>query len=182
MHTQKLERILNQCKKQDRSAQYELYNLYSKAMYNVCYRMMKEEMQAEDALQMAFVKAFKNIGSYNYDATFGAWLKRIVINTCISELNKKKVFFQDMDDQDFVEDEKEEIDYSYDIEQIQYAIGLLPEGYRVIFSMYAIEGYDHQEIANVMSISEGTSKSQYSRAKAKLKDLLKDQQRLSSIS
>ncbi len=182
MHTQQLEEILDKCKAQDRAAQYELYNMYSKAMYNVCVRMMKDDSSAEDALQMAFVKAFKNIDSYKYDATFGAWLKRIVINTCISELNKRKVFFQEVDDKDYVEVENEETDHAYDIQRIQYAMQMLPEGYRVIFTMYAVEGYDHQEISQVMGISEGTSKSQYSRAKVKLKELLLENERIANIS
>ena len=106
-----------------------------------------------------------------------------MINTCISELKKKKDFFQDIDDKDFVaESDHEDTHTEYDIYEIEKAIQSLSEGYRVIFTMYAIEGYDHQEIAQVMNISEGTSKSQYSRAKSRLKELLKNPIRKSNIS
>ena len=180
MHTPQLEEIITKCKEQNRNAQYKLYNMYSKAMYNVCLRMMKDQMSAEDALQMAFVKAFKNINSYKQEATFGAWLKRIVINTCLSEINKRQMLWQDIDDKDFVED-KEEEEANFDIHRIKEAIQMLPDGYRIIFSMYAVEGYDHKEIAQVLDISEGTSKSQYSRAKTKLRELIREQRTLSKI-
>lgn len=178
MHTEELEQILTDCKKQDRSAQFKLYKLYSKAMYNICHRMMNEETDAEDALQEAFVKAFANLNTYKYDATFGAWLKRIVINTCISKIKKRKMLFTDIDDKDFVD--VQQVDYGdvqMDVQKIQRAVSILPEGYRVIFSMYALEGYDHQEIADVMGISVGTSKSQYSRAKVKIKEILSNEDR-----
>ncbi|MEE9374105.1 MAG: RNA polymerase sigma factor [Saprospiraceae bacterium] len=175
MHTKQLDEILTKCKANDRTAQYKLYNLYSMAMYNVCLRMMKETAQAEDALQMAFVKAFKNINSFKVESTFGAWLKKIVINTCLSELNKKKMHFEDWDGKDFVEEKIDEPDVTYEVKMVKYAMSILPNGYRVIFSMYAVEGFDHMEIAQIMGISVGTSKSQYSRAKVRIKEILKDQ-------
>jgi len=145
--------------------------------------MMKIDTEAEDALQESFVKAFRNIDSYKHEATFGAWLKRIVINTCISSLKKKKMFFQEIEDKDFVaEADIVEEDIQLEVSRIQRAINILPEGYKAIFTMYAIEGYDHQEISEVLGISSGTSKSQYSRAKTKLKEILSDQNRATMIS
>ena len=183
MHTAKLNKILEKCKLQERGAQFELYKLYSKAMYNICLRMMKQEADAEDVLQESFVKAFKNINSYKYDATFGAWLKRIVINSCISSLKKRKVFFQDIEDQEFVAEESPKYDdVQLEVGLVRKAIDILPVGYRTIFTMYALEGFDHEEIGEVLGISIGTSKSQYSRAKSKLKEILSNQDRVSKIS
>jgi len=128
-------------------------------------------------LQESFTDAFMKLDSFRYESTFGAWLKRIVINKCINSINKKKVdlVFQD---QPVEPDAREEsVDYSgidMDVQRIHQAVGKLPDGYRVIFSLYALEGYDHGEISQIMNISESTSKSQYLRAKQKIKELLKN--------
>jgi len=138
---------------------------------------------AEDVLQMAFVKVFKNLNTYKADATIGAWIKRIVINTALSEVNKRKMEFIEIDDKDFVDNtEDESPSDGMNIDLIRDALMSLSDGYRAVFSMYAIEGYDHQEIAEVMGISVGTSKSQYSRAKVKIKEILKGNRRISNIS
>jgi len=138
---------------------------------------------AEDVLQMAFVKVFKNLNTYKADATIGAWIKRIVINTALSEVNKRKMEFMEIDDKDFVDNtEDESPSDGMNIDLIRDALMSLSDGYRAVFSMYAIEGYDHQEIAEVMGISVGTSKSQYSRAKVKIKEILKGNRRISNIS
>ena len=158
-------------------AQYQLYKLYSKAMFNICVRMLNSMEEAEDLLQESFTDAFMKLDSFRYESTFGAWLKRIVINKCINSINKKKVdlVFQD---QPVEPDAREEaVDYSgidMDVQRIHHAVGKLPDGYRVIFSLYALEGYDHGEISQIMNISESTSKSQYLRAKQKIKELLKN--------
>ncbi|GAA4838985.1 RNA polymerase sigma factor [Algivirga pacifica] len=158
----------------DRKAQYELYQQYAKAMFNICVRMTNNIEEAEDLLQEAFIKAFANIQSYKGDATFGAWLKRIVVNQCINHLHKKKVQFDSLDDmyQEPATDTSEVDQEQYDIHRIREAIQLLPDGYRVVFSLYLLEGYDHVEIAEVLGISVSASKSQYSRAKTKLRQLL----------
>ena len=183
MNSQQVNDVIVKCKANDRQAQYELYQQYSKAMYNVSLRILNDNMLAEDVLQMAFVKVFKNIHLYKNEATIGAWIKRIVINTSLSELNKKKVSYQEIEDHDFVDTIEDETSYRIeDLAAVREAIMSLPEGYRVIFSMYAIERYDHQEISEVLGISLGTSKSQYSRAKSKIKELLRTQNRISNIS
>ena len=158
-------------------AQFQLYKLYSKAMFNICVRMLNSIEEAEDLLQESFTDAFMKLNSFRYESSFGAWLKRIVINKCINTINKKKVdlVFQDQPVEPDTRDE--DVDYrgiDMDVQRIHHAVGKLPDGYRVIFSLYALEGYDHGEISQIMNISESTSKSQYLRAKQKIKELLKN--------
>ncbi len=158
-------------------AQFQLYKLYSKAMFNICVRMLNSIEEAEDLLQESFTDAFMKLNSFRYESSFGAWLKRIVINKCINVINKKKIDLV-FPDQPVEQDTRdEEVDYSgidMDVQRIHLAVGKLPDGYRVIFSLYALEGYDHGEISQIMNISESTSKSQYLRAKQKIKELLKN--------
>lgn len=158
-------------------AQFQLYKLYSKAMFNICVRMLNSIEEAEDLLQESFTDAFMKLNSFRYESSFGAWLKRIVINKCINAINKKKIDLV-FPDQPVEQDTRdEEVDYSgidMDFQRIHLAVGKLPDGYRVIFSLYALEGYDHGEISQIMNISESTSKSQYLRAKQKIKELLKN--------
>lgn len=158
-------------------AQFQLYKLYSKAMFNICVRMLNSIEEAEDLLQESFTDAFMKLNSFRYESSFGAWLKRIVINKCINAINKKKIDLV-FPDQPVEQDTRdEEVDYSgidMDVQRIHLAVGKLPDGYRVIFSLYALEGYDHGEISQIMNISESTSKSQFLRAKQKIKELLKN--------
>ncbi|NNF33238.1 MAG: RNA polymerase sigma factor [Saprospiraceae bacterium] len=159
----------------DGSAQNRLYMLYSKAMYNSCLRITNDEDDAKDVLQEAFISAFKNLRSYKGNAAFGAWLKRIVVNKAINHIKKKQLETAslDMDAHDLSLDnntEGQEINYS--AEKIREAIQKLPKGYRIVFSLYLLEGYDHQEIADILGITVSTSKSQYNRAKKKLRELL----------
>lgn len=136
--------------------------------------MMGDRGQAEDVLQNAFVDVFMKLGSFRGEASLGAWIKRIVINSCLNELKKRKLNIvsadqeiSDLEDQDY----KEDFDLE-DIQRIKEAIAILPEGYRVVFTLYLLEGYDHGEISEILGISEGASKSQYSRAKQKLHQIL----------
>ncbi len=158
-------------------AQYQLYKLYSKAMFNICIRMLNNFEEAEDLLQESFTDAFMKLNSFRYESSFGAWLKRIVINKCINSIQKKKVDLVFPDHPVEPDYREETIDYSQidmDVRKIHTAMEKLPDGYRVIFSLYALEGYDHIEIAQILGISESTSKSQYLRAKQKIRDLLKN--------
>jgi RNA polymerase sigma-70 factor (ECF subfamily) len=158
-------------------AQFQLYKLYSKAMLNICVRMLNNMEEAEDLLQESFTDAFMKLNTFRYESTFGAWLKRIVINKCINAIHKKKVDLV-FPDQPLEPDTGDEVvDFSsieMDVQRIHHAVGKLPDGYRVIFSLYALEGYDHGEISQIMNISESTSKSQYLRAKQRIKELLKN--------
>lgn len=166
------------CKNGDRTSQFELYKLYSKAMYNICMRMLNDETWSEDILQECFISIFKNIHTFNFNSTIGAWIKRIVINTCINELKKKRVDLIMTDNELILEKQQltssEEINLQYQIDTVKDAIHTLPDGYRVILSLYLLEGYDHQEIAEILGISESTSKSQYHRAKKKLKSMINE--------
>ncbi len=162
--------IVEDCKSGNRKAQYELYNLYSKAMYNICLRMLNNVEDAEDLLQNSFVDVFTKLDRFRYESSIGAWIKRIVVNNCINYLKKKRLNFVEMGDRQISAEEcrEEYPDLELSVEKINRAIKQLPDGYRVIFSLYAMEGYDHQEIAEIMNITASTSKSQYSRAKKKL--------------
>ncbi|MEM1321988.1 MAG: RNA polymerase sigma factor [Bacteroidota bacterium] len=166
--------IVEACKRGDRQAQFELYRLYSKAMYNVCLRMVRNELDAEDLLQNSFVDIFTKLNTFRFQSSIGAWIKRIVVNNCINFLKKKRLIFDELNSQlaEPVEEPQGDESPIYSVEAIKEAIYQLPDGYRVVFNLYSMEGYDHQEIADILSISVATSKSQYSRAKQKLRGLL----------
>ena len=160
----------------DRKAQFELYRLYSQAMYNICLRMVNDQLDAEDLLQQSFVDVFTKLDSFRYESSIGAWIKRIVVNNCINFLKKRRLLVESLDDSYHqVANEEPDDKLLVNTGAIKKAIGQLPDGYRVVFSLYLFEGYDHNEIGDILSISEATSKSQYSRAKKKLKDLLEGQ-------
>jgi len=167
--------LVDECRKGNRKAQFRLYSLYSKAMFNVAHRMMNNREDAEDILQESFTDCFRNLDKYRYDSSFGAWLKTIVVNNCINKLRKKDsvlLFLEDLtpfekEEETIIENEKWP-----DPEKIIRAVEQLPDGYRVVFSLYLLEGYDHAEISRILKISESTSKTQYLRAKEKLKKIL----------
>jgi RNA polymerase sigma factor (sigma-70 family) len=166
--------IIELSKAGDPRAQYQLYQLYARAMYNLCYRMMNNRVDAEDMLQEAFSEAFLRLGSYRFESAFGAWLKRITVNKCINVLKKKKadlIPVEEIPDVAPVNVDTDEVP-GLSVEMVQQALEKLPEGYRVVFSLYLLEGYDHAEISQIMGISETTSKSQYSRAKQRMKEIL----------
>lgn len=167
------DRLVQRCLEGDSSAFKQLYRLYSRSMYNVAYRLVHDEDEAEDVLQEAFISAFRSLDHYRGDSTFGAWLKRIVINKGINALKKRKMERLPEDDRfDVVEEEDEFEDYPLSVEKVKAAIERLPDGYRMVLSLYLIEGYDHGEIAEIMGISESTSKSQFNRSKKKLREIL----------
>ncbi len=145
-------------------------------MYNVAYRIVGNEDDASDVLQESFISAFRNLESYRADATFGAWIKRIVVNKSINALQRRKFEPIPEDDRWDVAEEEVAVPYADDltVDRVKKSINQLPDGYRSVLSLYLLEGYDHQEIGEIMSISESTSKSQLNRAKTKLRELLKD--------
>lgn len=165
---------IEKSKKGNSRAQYRLYQLYAKAMYNTCYRMMNNRMEAEDMLQEAFSDAFRKLDSFRYDSTFGAWLKRIVVNKCINEIKRKKVELSFVEDISVFHIRPEEDDAAAElkVDDVRKAMEQLPDGSRLIFSLYLLEGYDHREIARILNTSESNSKSQYMRAKRKVKEIL----------
>lgn len=169
-----LVRTIEQAKKGKERARYALYEQYSKAMFNICMRMCKSREDAEDVLQEAFSSAFRNLHTYAHEAAFGAWLKRIVVNRCIDHLNKKKEDWVECKD-DLQEADDETIDFSgieLQVQAVHKAIMTLPDGYRIVANLYLLEGYDHQEIADVLNISISTSKSQLLRAKKRIRNVL----------
>jgi RNA polymerase sigma factor (sigma-70 family) len=168
--------LIGNCRKGDRKAQFELYRLYFKAMYNAALRIVSQPAEAEDIMQEAFLSAFRKIETYKGDVSFGAWLKKIVINKSIDALRQRKQRFEEITGQE----PDEEPEHVHDFEEedkmqgekmvtlIKEAIRELPQGYRVVLTLALIEGYDHEEIAQVLSISESTSRSQLVRARKKL--------------
>ncbi len=147
-------------------------------MYNTSLRITGNEMDAEDVLQESFVSAFKNLTSFKGTASFGSWLKRIVINNAINLVKKRRIDFESVDgkeDETAFLDSHSEIDITYDVNLIKDGIARLPEGYRLVLTLYLIEGYDHKEIGQILEITESTSKSQFNRSKKKLREILKEE-------
>jgi RNA polymerase sigma-70 factor (ECF subfamily) len=166
--------VIEECRQGNSKAQFRLYNLYSRAMYNLAYRMLNNREDAEDILQETFVDCFRNLTSFRFESTFGAWLKKILINKCINQLKKKRIdltLYENIPVDLYKEESESESEY--DTKKIFKSIEMLPDGYRVILTLYLLEGYDHSEIAQILGITESTSKSQYSRAKEKLRSILK---------
>ncbi|MFT4679883.1 MAG: RNA polymerase sigma factor (sigma-70 family) [Flavobacteriales bacterium] len=169
--------LVDKCKRGEPRAQRELYNHYSKAMFNVALRIVNDHFEAEDLVQECFVTAFTRIQTFRGDSSFGAWLKRIVVNRSINTVKRRKACFDPIDDNvhgDHYEKEEEEEQQwgKFTVQDVKMAIGHLPEGYRIVFSLYMFEDFSHKEIADQLDITESTSKSQLNRAKKKLKELL----------
>jgi len=157
------------CKRGDRQSQFKLYNLYAKAMYNTALRIVQDEAEAADVLQEAFVDAFTRLDSFRQESTFGLWMKQIVVNKSISALRKRKLAFQSLEESEQIADETaEEDNLEWRVETIKTAISQLPDGYRLVLTLHLLEGYDHEEIAHILRISEATSRSQFLRGKRKL--------------
>jgi RNA polymerase sigma-70 factor (ECF subfamily) len=165
--------LVNECQTGNRKAQFELYKLYANAMYNVALRIVNDDAEAEDVLQEAFLDAFNRIADFRQETTFGLWLKQIVINRSINYLRKRKVELVSLEEIEIADepiyDESETI---LKVEAIKAAMNELPDGYRVVLTLYLFEGYDHEEISHILKITENTSRSQYMRAKRKLNSLL----------
>lgn len=167
--------LIELCRRGDSKAQFELYNLYSRAMYNVSCRILPDRMEAEDAMQEAFFKAFDKLHTFRNEVAFGAWLKRIVVNTCIDYLKKKKLKLTSIDDVKGVADVQDVGDdfVPESVEDVKLAMNELPEGYRLVISLHLIEGYEYEEIAEMLGIAQSSVRSQFTRARQKLIELLK---------
>jgi RNA polymerase sigma-70 factor (ECF subfamily) len=168
--------LIEACKRGDQKAQFELYRLYYVAMYNTTLRIVGDSDDAEDVMQEAFLKAFTRLDSYRKEVSFGAWLKRIVINKALDflRLKKEQLSLEDAGPVgETAEEAPEEVDTEYRAEEIKRAIYSLPEGYRVVLSLILLEGYDHEEVSSILHISNATSRTQYHRAKKRLVELLK---------
>ncbi len=138
--------------------------------------MVNNEHDAEDLLQNSFVDVFTKLNTFRFQSSVGAWIKRIVVNNCINFLKKNRLYIEELEDRHteaLPEEPKIRKDHSpLNVDKVKVAMNHLPDGYRVVFSLYMFEGYDHKEIASILAISEATSKSQYSRAKRKLKEII----------
>ena len=168
--------IVEKCKRGNRRAQFELYRLYSRAMFSICLRMLQQEQEAEDLLQESFVDVFTKLHTFKFQSSIGAWIKRIVVNNCINHIKRRRLLFEGLNERHIgieAEEENEtENPFPLEVEAVKQAINGLPDGYRIVFTLYLLEGYDHKEIAEILEITEATSKSQYSRAKKKLRQML----------
>lgn len=159
--------IIRQAVGNNRYAQQQIYTKYAPKMLSVCRQYVKDIHKAEDVMITSFMKVFTNIENFTHSGSFEGWIRRIMINECISFLRvQKKVHYTE--DEYFFEESYDEINQQFSVEQIQSLIDALPDGYRTVFNLYAIEGYKHQEISELLGISEGTSKSQLSHARKML--------------
>lgn len=172
-----VDELVERCRQGDRRSYGELYNKYSRAMYNTSLRIVNHTADAEDVLQESFVDAFAAIDSFAYKSTFGAWMKRIVINKSINALRKRKMDIIDIDKTGVThlpeEEEYNEEEVKFKVEEIKKAVKELPNGYRTVISLHLFEGYDQEEIAEILQISHTTVRTQYMRAKQKLLLILK---------
>ena len=151
----------------NRQAQQQIYSRFSSKMLSVCRQYIKDIQLAEDVMITAFMKVFTSLSKFEHKGSFEGWIRRIMVNECISYLRvQKKVKFAE--DEFFVEESFNEIDSQFTVDQIQFLIDALPDGYKMVFNLYAIEGYKHNEIAKMLGINEGTSKSQLSHARKML--------------
>lgn len=169
--------LIEGCRLNHRESQIKIYDLYYKAMYNISYRITGNMVEAEDIMQDSFLEAFKKIETYRGEGAFGAWLKRIVVNNSINSLRKRKELLS-LDDTgiDLADPSDEETNYSENVfcrlEEIRDAIKHLPDNYRIILSLHLLEGYDHEEISEILNTTYGNIRTRYSRAKQKLLEII----------
>jgi RNA polymerase sigma factor (sigma-70 family) len=167
------DKLVEKARSGDQQAIFRLYKMYLSAMYNTCIRIVVNRTDAEDIIQESFISAFSNINEFRGDSSFGAWLKRIVINKSLNHLRTKKVLYVNIDDMLIEETDTDDEDIpNIPVEAVHEGIKSLPEKARVILSLYLLEGYLHREIASMLGISESTSRTQYTRAKRLLRDIL----------
>ncbi|GAA0873831.1 RNA polymerase sigma factor [Wandonia haliotis] len=166
--------LIEGCVSGNPRAQKQLYDMFSGRMMGVCLRYCKSEEEAQDALQEGFVKVFTKIKEFKMDGSFEGWIRRIMVNTSLDLIrkHKKHAFHSDVDELQYMLSDNEMISGKLAAEELLRVLSTLPDGYRIVFNMFAIEGYSHKEIANELGISENTSKSQYSRARAYLRDCI----------
>jgi len=167
-------KLVERARQGDQQAMYRLYKTHVLAMYNTSIRIVSNQFDAEDIIQESFLSAFKNISAFKGESTFGVWLKRIVINKSLNVLRQKKQVFTDLDNLHIAYEESEDVDFpEVTPEVIHEAIKSLPEKARVVLNLYLLEGCMHKEIAEMLNISESTSKSQYQRARKLLQGKIK---------
>ncbi|RYM34114.1 sigma-70 family RNA polymerase sigma factor [Brumimicrobium glaciale] len=169
------ETLVQKCVSGNGEAQRELFDRFSPLMLGVAMRYIKDKERSEDVLQDGFIKVYKNLHRFEHKGSLEGWIRRIIVNTALDQLRKNKKNINDLhlDDSNFEIVQKSDAIGILEAEILMEIIQQLPDGYRVVFNMFAIEGYSHKEIAEALKISESTSKSQYSRAKSVLRKTLK---------
>ena len=169
--------LIDACRRGDGNAQFRIYKLYYKAMFNTSLRIVNDTAEAEDIMQESFLDAFQRLESYSGQGSFGSWLKRIVVNNSLDSLRRVKDIVSIDDaglDMPEEKEENHEAEIRFQAQEVVKAIQLLPEEYRIIISLYLLEGYDHEEISEILNISNQLSRTRYSRARSKLLEILKE--------
>jgi len=172
--------LIKACINNDSKAQRMLYEKYDARFFAVCKRYFTDIQQAEDALVKGFLKIFQNLENYSFEGSFEGWMRRIMINECLMELRKNKIFHLNVDDYSSSISSNQEASQQIEEDDVMKLLDYLPEGCRLVFTLYVIEGYKHKEIAESLGITEGTSKSQLNLAKTKLKDMLSKNENIKS--
>jgi RNA polymerase sigma factor (sigma-70 family) len=177
------QQIIKLCAKHDRKAQQILYDRYSRLLLGVCLRYATDKAEAEDILQDSFLKIFFNIKEYSGSGSFIGWLRKVAVNTAITHYHKNLKYRYHVDIGDYISVETGTSSFEEDFftsDELFKVLNELPAGYRMVFNLYAVEGYKHKEIAELLGIDTNTSKSQYSRAKAVIRDKLEKLGKLKS--
>jgi RNA polymerase sigma factor (sigma-70 family) len=168
--------LVNRCRTGDRHAQNEIYKMYARPMFNVSLRILQNREEAEDILQESFIDAFTKINSFRGESSFGSWFKRIVINKSINRAKRSRVLYSELNDtiaEDTNEDDETGPPEQRTVEMVREAIKELPDGFRIVFSLYSFEDYSHKQIADTLGITESTSKSQLNRARKKIAEIIR---------
>ncbi|HTX88000.1 MAG TPA: sigma-70 family RNA polymerase sigma factor [Bacteroidales bacterium] len=169
--------LIDACRAGDRDAQFKIYKLYYKAMYNTSLRIVEDTQEAEDIMQEAFLDAFQRLDSYTGQGSFGSWLKRIVTNRSLDALRRRKdIISMDEQELDFPEivEENREMELELQVAEVKEAIAQLPGEYRIVLTLFLLEGYDHEEISEILGISNNLSRTRFVRAKQKVLKYLKE--------
>jgi len=169
--------LVDKCVNREIKAQKEFYTLFARKMMGVCVRYASDIDEAKDFMQEGFIKVFNSIDKFNNSGSLEGWVRRIIVNTCLMELRKVKPIFNEIENLNI---QSEQVFTYMNEKDILMFIQKLPQGFRMVFNLFAIEGYSHKEIAERLNISEGTSKSQYSRSRQALQNMIKEEQRKSA--
>jgi RNA polymerase sigma-70 factor (ECF subfamily) len=173
--------LIDACKNGNSKAQFEIYKLYYKAMYNTSLRLLNDSLEAEDVMQEAFLSAFKNLHTYKEEVSFGAWLKRIVVNRSLDVLKKRRIDQEPIDERRLAVTEETDSEVwdetMQKVAEVKQVIAQLPENYRVLITLHLLEGYDHDEISEILGMTNANVRTTYSRARKKLQEMLTDKKK-----
>ena len=173
--------LIDACKNGNSKAQFEIYKLYYKAMYNTSLRLLNDSLEAEDVMQEAFLSAFKNLHTYKEEVSFGAWLKKIVVNRSLDVLKKRRIEQEPLDERRLAvaeESDHEVLDETMQkVAEIKQVIAQLPENYRVLITLHLLEGFDHDEISEILGMTNANVRTTYSRARKRLQEMLTDKKK-----